>query len=98
MRTAAKVDNNQKEIITAFRKFGCSVLPLHTVGQGCPDILVSKSVRQTVLVEIKDGAKPPSARALTKDQEKFHAAWRGRICIVKDLGDVISTVKLLEAD
>ena len=98
MRTAAKVDHNQKEIITAFRKFGCSVLPLHTIGQGCPDLLVSKSEHKTVLVEVKDGNKPPSARVLTKDQEKFHSAWRGRICIVKDLGDVISTVKLLEAD
>lgn len=29
---------------------------------------------------------------------KLPSAWRGRICIVKDLGDVILTVKLLEAD
>lgn len=98
MRMAAKVDANQKEIVAAFRKFGCSVLPLHSIGHGCPDILVSRSEHKTVLVEIKDGNKAPSARVLTKDQEKFHSTWRGRICIVKDLGDVISTVKLLEAD
>jgi hypothetical protein len=98
MRMAAKVDHNQKEIITAFRKFGCSVLPLHTIGQGCPDLLVSKSHHKTILVEVKDGSKPPSARVLTKDQEKFHSVWRGAIRIVKDLGDVIATVKWLEAD
>ncbi len=98
MRMIAKTDRNHQEIVKAFRKFGCSVLDLAGVGQGCPDILVSKSVLKTVLVEIKDGLKPPSARVLTKDQEKFHSAWRGTIRIVKDLGDVIATVKWLEAD
>ena len=95
MRIAARVDANQNEIVSAFRKFGCSVLPLHAIGHGCPDILVSK--HKTALVEIKDGKKPPSARALTKDQEKFHAEWKGQIFVVKDLGDVIATVKWVES-
>ena len=39
MRRAAAVDANQTAIIRALRKAGVSVQPLHTVGQGCPDII-----------------------------------------------------------
>ena len=95
MRRAAKVDSNQTEIVNAFRKFGCSVLPLHTVGGGCPDICVGLN-RKSVLVEIKDGRKIKSARALTKDEEKFHSEWKGSLFIVESLEDVINLVKALE--
>jgi len=95
MRRAAKVDRNHGEIVEAFRKLGCSVLPLHTVGGGCPDIAVGKN-RKTVLVEIKDGTKPPSARALTKDEEKFHGDWQGSLFVVESISDAIALVKGLE--
>jgi hypothetical protein len=95
MRRAAKVDANHQEIVAAFRKFGCSVLPLHTVGGGCPDICVGKN-RKSVLVEIKDGNKPPSARALTKDEQKFHDEWKGSLFVVEGIGDVIALVNGLE--
>ena len=91
----ARVDRNQKEIVEAFRKFGCSVLMLHTVGHGCPDIAVGKN-KKTVLVEIKDGEKVKSCRELTKDEQKFHDEWLGSLFIVEDLGDVINLVKALE--
>lgn len=95
MRRAAKVDSNQSEIVAAFRKFGCSVLPLHMVGGGCPDIAVGKN-RKTILIEIKDGNKAKSARELTKDETKFHSEWLGSLIIVEGLGDVISVVRALE--
>lgn len=76
MRRAAKVDANQPEIVAALRKLGCSVKPCHTVGEGFPDLACGYR-GQTYLVEIKDGAKPPSARRLTPDQVKFHDEWRG---------------------
>lgn len=41
MRRAAKVDANQAEVIKALRDCGAAVTPLHQVGQGVPDILVS---------------------------------------------------------
>lgn len=94
-RRAAKIDRNQNEIVDAFRKFGCSVLLLHTVGRGCPDICVGKN-KKTVLVEIKDGNKPKSGRELTKDEQKFHDEWLGSLFIVENLGDVIALVKALE--
>lgn len=68
---AARVDRNQAEIVDALRKIGCFVQPLHTVGKGCPDLMVGHS-RKWFLLEVKDWAKPPSARKLTKDEEAWH--------------------------
>ncbi len=92
---AARVDANQKELVAAFRKLGCSVLHLHKVGDGCPDLAIGLH-KKTVLVELKDGSKPPSARSLTKLEEKFHADWKGILCLVEDLEDVIALVRALE--
>ncbi len=95
MRRAAKTDSNHQEIVAAFRKFGCSVLHLASVGGGCPDICIGLN-HKSALVEIKDGKKPPSARALTKDEQKFHEEWKGSLFIVEDLEDVINLVRGLE--
>ena len=81
MRRAAKVDANQPEIVAALRRVGADVFSLAAVGEGIPDLLVGFR-GTTVLIEIKDGAKPPSARQLTPDQIKWHAAWRGGRCVV----------------
>lgn len=81
MRRAAKVDRNQAEIVDALRRAGCSVYCLHSVGKGFPDLLVGRAGRNK-LMEVKDGALPPSARKLTPDEEKFHQEWRGEVVIV----------------
>ena len=91
MRRAAKVDDNQTEIVAALRKIGATVQPLHAVGQGCPDILVGWRGMNTIL-EIKDGKKPPSARKLTEDQERWHAAWRGQVTVVETVEQAIEAV------
>ena len=87
---AAKVDSNQAEIVEAFRKLGCAVFPTHMVGKGFPDIVVlcHWEVR---LVEIKDGAKPPSARKLTEAEAEFHETWP--VHIVATTGDVVRLVR-----
>ena len=46
-----------------------------------------------ILVEVKDGAKPPSARQLTDDQIEFRHAWRGDIYIVERAEDVHMTIQ-----
>ena len=74
MRRAARVDRNQTEVVEALRQAGCRVQPLHMVGKGCPDILVGRDGR-LVLMEIKDGEKPPSARKLTEDEAAWHDLW-----------------------
>lgn len=92
MRRAAKVDANQKEIVNEFRKLGCTVTPLHMVGQGCPDLVIGIS-GVNVLVEVKDGSKPPSERRLTDDQVLWHSAWRGmKVEIVISKADVVQLV------
>lgn len=94
MRRAAKVDANQTEIVAALRQCGATVQPLHTVGNGCPDLLVGYQ-GVTLLMEVKDGNKPPSARALTEDQIRWHGSWTGGpVAVVKD---VESAVRMLRA-
>lgn len=79
---AAKIDANQNEIVNALRKAGCTVQILSSVGKGCPDILVASPTGYLVLMEIKDGNKPPSARKLTPDQVEWHSKWNSEIYIV----------------
>lgn len=92
MRRAAKTDANQAAIVSALRQVGCSVLPLHAVGKGCPDLLVAQANGYMVLMEIKDGDKPPSARKLTPDQIDFHASWRSRIAVVCNVREALEAV------
>lgn len=86
MRRAAKKDANHVEIVAALRKAGATVVDLGAVGHGVPDLLIGHRGR-TMLMEIKDGAKCPSARHLTPDQEKFFAAWQGGTLAVVDSVD-----------
>jgi len=74
MRLAARVDENQKCIVSGLRQSGASVLSLAAVGKGCPDLLVLRSGR-LYLLEIKNPEKPPSQQRLTKDQVAFHKIW-----------------------
>ena len=76
MRRAARIDENQPEIITALRGIGALVQSLSAVGGGVPDLLVGYRGRLMV-IEVKDGSKPPSERKLTADQVAWHAQWAG---------------------
>jgi len=87
-RRAAKVDDNQKEIVALFRNLGWTVLIISQL-KNCCDIIVSKSGR-TVAIEIKDGAKPPSARKLSDGEIKFRDAWQGEYSLVICDNDVIA--------
>lgn len=83
MRVAAKIDANQEQVVLALRAVGASVQTLASVGKGVPDLLVGYQGK-TLLLEVKDGRKPPSARKLTEDQLKWHGAWRGGPLAVVD--------------
>lgn len=76
MRVRGKVDANQQEAVRYLRALGMSVQVASNVGGGFPDLVVGfRGV--TVLVELKDGEKVPSARKLTADQQRFHDTWAG---------------------
>jgi hypothetical protein len=80
--------------VGALRDAGCGVCDLAAVGAGVPDLLVCAPTwpHETVLVEVKDGAKPPSERRLTPDQVKFHATWKGRIHVVTSPDEALEAV------
>jgi hypothetical protein len=72
VRYARRIDANQGEIVAFFRKAGAVVdIVSHVAGLGY-DLVVSYA-GSVVLVEVKDGAKPPSARRLTESEEAAQA-------------------------
>ena len=81
-----RIDDNQQTIVNILRTTGATVVSLSGVGKGVPDLLVGfRGV--TLLMEIKDGKKPPSDRKLTTDQQKWHAEWKGGALAIVDSAD-----------
>lgn len=74
----ARADRNQAAVVKALRKAGYHVAHTYTVGKGFPDLAVSKN-GLTVLLEVKDGSKAPSARRLTGDELSFFAECDGAV-------------------
>ena len=83
---AAKIDANHEQVVTALRAAGATVQSLAGVGKGVPDLLVGYQ-GQTLLMEVKDGLKPPSKRALNEDQLRWHGSWNGGALAVVDSPD-----------
>jgi Holliday junction resolvase len=92
MRYGAKIDANQPEVVKALRKAGCTVQHLHAVGAGCPDLLCALD-GQVFLIEVKDGAKVPSAQKLTPDQVTWHAAWAAEVHVVNSVEAALAVVE-----
>jgi hypothetical protein len=92
MRHAARIDANQEQIVSALRAMGATVR-IVTQGNGLPDLLVGfRGV--TILMEVKDGQKVPSARKLTPAEQKFFDEWRGGIvAIVNSVDEAIDLLK-----
>jgi hypothetical protein len=70
---ARKKDDNHDEIVDEFKRLGCGVKDVHDLPNFVDIIICYKSA--TVMVEIKDGAKPASARKLTSGEKKFSDEW-----------------------
>ena len=81
MRQAPRLDNNHPAVVKALRSAGMTVQTLAAIGKGCPDLLVGWRGLNLVL-EVKDGQKPPSARKLTADEEGWHSTWGGCAVVV----------------
>lgn len=91
MRTRAKVDTNQKQIVASLRRVGASVTMLHTLGKGVPDILCGFR-GHNYLLEIKDGSKIPSKRKLTPDEKYWHMVWMGQVAVVENADEALRTI------
>jgi Holliday junction resolvase len=77
---ARRVDENQGDIVKALRACGATVRVI-TQGDGIPDLLVGYK-GYTILMEVKDGNKPPSARKLTDAENEFFEKWTGGALVV----------------
>jgi hypothetical protein len=81
MRYAARIDENQPDIVKALRAIGAAVTPLHRVGHGVSDLLVSFRQRWFV-IEVKNPAKPKADQELTPDQLKWIGLQRAPVYTV----------------
>lgn len=98
MRRAPRKDANHGDVVKALEMVGCKVQDLAAVGDGCPDLLIGiPTVRALAFVEIKDGDKSPSRRALTPDQVEWHQEWDGYpVHIVESVSDALAIVAAIK--
>ena len=95
MRYANRIDANQNKIVDALRKAG-AVVRIISQGDGIPDLLVGYK-GYTILMEVKDGDKVPSARKLTEAEQKFFDDWRGgMLTIVNSVDEALETLRRCE--
>lgn len=92
MRRAAKVDLNQAEIVSALRAVHAEVEPLHFVGHGVPDLLVSYQ-GQNFLLEVKHGNGD-----LTPDQKVWHRKWVGQVDVVRTPAEALAVIGAIFSD
>lgn len=95
MKYGARVDANQAKLVAALRAIGCFVQSLASVGGGVPDLLVGYRGRW-LLLEVKDGSKPPSAQRLTPDEAVWHAraARCAPVHVVKTVEEAVALVSM----
>lgn len=89
LRRAAKVDDNQSDIVKALRAIGVSVEHIKK-----PVDLLICHLGVTSLMEIKN---PDGRDQLSKDQVEFIARWPGQIHIVRSVTEAIAAVLGKEA-
>lgn len=87
MRRAARIDQNHTQVVKALEAIGCSVYSSAGLGGGFPDLVVARA-KNTVLVEIKAGAK----KKLTPAQQAFWLRWTGRIIRADSAAEAVSKV------
>ena len=98
MRRAGRIDANQGVIVAALRGVGASVAITSGAGNGLPDLIVGFR-GETFLLEVKDGAKVPSAKRLTEAEQTFVDNWRGRpVVIVETVADALRAIGLREGE
>ena len=72
-----RVDANQPEIVADLRKVGASVLLLHEVGEGCPDICVGfRGMNYLIEIKTEQGMLNPV-------QLDWHRNWQGQRAIAR---------------
>lgn len=82
-RRKNRKDANHRDLVNFFRKAGAIVDDVSDLPGLGYDIIVCFA-GETVMVEIKDGSKPPSARRLTESEEAAKARWGKKFAVIED--------------
>lgn len=90
---AKRVDDNQAKIVEQLRRLHISVQHLHTIGKGCPDLLLGVR-NKNFLIELKDSKKAPSEKKLTPDEQEFFDTWKGQVNKCETLDEILKVVGL----
>lgn len=88
------IDSNHNEIVDTFRSMGCVVTSTTCVKGFCDMVVAWKGLY--LLIEVKDGAKPPSKRKLTPMEAAYHIKVEGvgcKVYIIKNKEEAINLIK-----
>jgi len=91
IRRAAKIDDNQNDLVALMRAMGVSVAITSAAHDGFTDLVVGFG-GITVLVEVKDGSKEPARRKLTPQQVAFHGSFKGAITVIENEQQAVELV------
>lgn len=91
MRRAARTDNNHADVRDGLRALGLKVFDSSALGRGFGDLVVSNGP-QLLIVEVKDPAKPPSARALTPLEVAFSRDFAAHYLVALRVEDVLAAL------
>lgn len=95
IRRAAKIDENQPALVELIRAMGVSVAITSAAHDGFTDLVIGFG-GVTVLVEVKDGSKPPARRKLTPQQVTFHGSFKGAITVIENEQQAVELVNRLK--
>jgi|TARA_R110000824_G_scaffold132891_1_gene295430 hypothetical protein len=91
MIRAARTDTNAKDIDKALERIGATVAKTDGVASGFPDRVVGFNGKN-ILLEYKDGSRPPSRRRLNPLQKEWHKRWAGQVAVVNSPEEAIAVV------
>lgn len=91
VRTAAKVDANHLEIVTALRRAGYWCQSTASMGKGFPDVLVKSKANRLALFEIKT-----PAGKLTADEREWHERFDGPVYVVRSIEEALNVMRGLD--
>jgi hypothetical protein len=83
-RSVNRVDANQAEIVRVLRQLGCHVDDVSSLGEIGYDLVVQRR-GELFKVEVKNGAKPPSAQALTINEKLQQQLTGDRYVILRSI-------------
>lgn len=93
MRRAARVDDNQNEIVEALRKAGAVVI-ITSQMKNFADLLVCY-MGTVHIVEVKDGNKPPSQRKLTEGEQECKIKVESVLCKYNIVNNIEEALELI---